>query len=320
MCESHIFCIREYVVVDRLITVFIHFLNNDGNYSKSIFFYSKPPTELSDRFSYNCKQWGFFRHISAVIQLLHPLWSVRWKSPNRSVGTCHVFTRASSWKICLCVHWRQFTFPCPVWSESIWRYVADSLKWQEGLMSRVGEDKLRNAQDDVIEWKHFPHYWTIVRGIHQSPVGSPHKGQWRVFVDLRLNKRLSKQSNRRWYGHRANYGVTVMRYASTSLQWRHNGAMASQITILTVVFSTFYSDTGQRKQQSSASLAFVRGIHRGPVNSPHKWPVTRKMFPFDDVIMFMYIMLLLLHESPTTYSDYEGHWQFIKCSYEVSWF
>ena len=30
---------------------------------------------------------------------------------------------------------------------------------------------------------------------------------------------------------------------------------------------------------------FVRGIHRGPVNSPHKWPVTRKMFPFDDVIM-----------------------------------
>ena len=41
----------------------------------------------------------------------------------------------------------------------------------------------------------------------------------------------------------------------------------------------------QRKYQSSASLAFVRGIHRGPVNSPHKWPVTRKMVPFDDVIM-----------------------------------
>ena len=41
----------------------------------------------------------------------------------------------------------------------------------------------------------------------------------------------------------------------------------------------------QRKHQSSASLAFVWGIHRGPVNSPHKWPVTRKMFPFDGVIM-----------------------------------
>ena len=34
-----------------------------------------------------------------------------------------------------------------------------------------------------------------------------------------------------------------------------------------------------------ASLAFVLGIHQWPVNSPHKWPVTRKMFPFDDVIM-----------------------------------
>ena len=63
------------------------------------------------------------------------------------------------------------------------------------------------------------------------------------------------------------------------------GAMASQITCLTIVYSTVYSDADQRKHQSSASLAFVRGIHRGPVNSPHKWPVTRKMFPFDDVIM-----------------------------------
>ena len=61
--------------------------------------------------------------------------------------------------------------------------------------------------------------------------------------------------------------------------------MASQITSLTIVYSTVYSDADQRKHQSSASLAFVRGIHRGPVNSPHKWPVTRKMFPFDDVIM-----------------------------------
>ena len=63
------------------------------------------------------------------------------------------------------------------------------------------------------------------------------------------------------------------------------GAIASQITSLTFVYSTVYSDADQRKHQRSASLAFVRGIHRGPVNSPHKWPVTRKMFPFDDVIM-----------------------------------
>ena len=63
------------------------------------------------------------------------------------------------------------------------------------------------------------------------------------------------------------------------------GAMASQITILTIVYSTVYSGADQSKHQSSASLVFVWGSHRGPVNSPHKGPVARKMVPFDDVIM-----------------------------------
>ena len=66
------------------------------------------------------------------------------------------------------------------------------------------------------------------------------------------------------------------------------GAIASQITSLTIVYSTVCSDADQRKHQSSASLAFVQGIHRGPVNSPHKWPVKREMFPFDDVIMTIF--------------------------------
>ena len=61
--------------------------------------------------------------------------------------------------------------------------------------------------------------------------------------------------------------------------------MASQITSLKIVSSTVYSDADRRKHQSSASLAFVGGIHWWPVNSPHKWPALRKMFPFDDVIM-----------------------------------
>ena len=55
------------------------------------------------------------------------------------------------------------------------------------------------------------------------------------------------------------------------------GAMASPITSLTIVYSAVYSGADQRKHQSSASLA--------PVNSPHKWPVMQKMFPFDDVFM-----------------------------------
>ena len=69
-----------------------------------------------------------------------------------------------------------------------------------------------------------------------------------------------------------------------SLQWRHNGraGVSNHQCIYCLTVST---GADQRKHQSSASLAFVRGIRRGPVNSPHKWPVTRKRFPFDDVIM-----------------------------------
>ena len=55
-------------------------------------------------------------------------------------------------------------------------------------------------------------------------------------------------------------------------------AMASQITSLTIVYSTVHSGVDQRKHQTSASLTFVRGIHWSPVNSPHKGPVTRKCF------------------------------------------
>ena len=63
--------------------------------------------------------------------------------------------------------------------------------------------------------------------------------------------------------------------------------VASQITSLTIVYSSVYSGADQRKHKSSASPAFVWGIHQWPVNSPHKWPVTRNFFPFDDVIVFL---------------------------------
>ena len=84
--------------------------------------------------------------------------------------------------------------------------------------------------------------------------------------------------------------------AAYMLHHHYNGvimsAMASQITSLTIVYSTIYSGADQRKLQSSASLAFVRGIHRVPVNSPHKWPVKREMFPFHDVIMPVFVPVM----------------------------
>ena len=73
-------------------------------------------------------------------------------------------------------------------------------------------------------------------------------------------------------------------------------AMTSQITSLTIVYSTVYSGAVQRKHQSSASPAFVRRTHRWPVNSPHKGPVTRQMFPFDNVIMEVYFQGCAWHQ------------------------
>ena len=65
-------------------------------------------------------------------------------------------------------------------------------------------------------------------------------------------------------------------------------AVVSQITGVSIVCSTVCSGADQINHQSSASLAFVRGIHRSPVNSQHKGEVTRKMFPCDDFIMSRY--------------------------------
>ena len=79
------------------------------------------------------------------------------------------------------------------------------------------------------------------------------------------------------------------------LQWCHNGH--DSISNHQPHDSTVHSGADQRKHQSSPSLAFVRGIHGRLVNSPHKGPVTWKMFPFDDIIMIMqhtYIIYMML--------------------------
>ena len=86
-----------------------------------------------------------------------------------------------------------------------------------------------------------------------------------------------------------NYHNHILAHVSGMLFSHYNDAimspMAFQITSLTIVYSIVYSGADQRKYQSFASLAFVRGIHRWPVNFPHKGLVTGKMFPFDDVTM-----------------------------------
>ena len=69
-----------------------------------------------------------------------------------------------------------------------------------------------------------------------------------------------------------------------ALQWRHNGSNGvSNHQPHDYLLNRLFRRRS-KKTPKLPSLAVVRGIHRWPVNSPHKWSVTRKMFPFDDVI------------------------------------
>ena len=82
------------------------------------------------------------------------------------------------------------------------------------------------------------------------------------------------------------YGQTGTKTSTTHYVDVIMDAMASQITSVMIVCSIVYLCADKRKQQSSVSLAIVKEIDRWPVNSPHKRPVTQKIFPFDDVIMY----------------------------------
>ena len=95
---------------------------------------------------------------------------------------------------------------------------------------------------------------------------------------IHVSKRVSHCLG--WYPDTLPWSKVTRHYNDVILN-----AMASQNSGVSIVCSTVGSAGDQRKHQSSASLAFVRGIHRLPVNSPHKRPVMRKISPFDDVIM-----------------------------------
>ena len=137
-------------------------------------------------------------------------------------------------------------------------------------------------------------------GPGEFPTQRPVTRSFDVSFDLRLNKWLSKQPWGWWFEtplwslwRQCNEKNRIITSYECNSKFRCNyidvimGTMTSQITSLFSVYSTVYSGADQGKYQISASLAFVWGIHRGPVNSPHKWPVARKMLPFDDVIMVL---------------------------------
>ena len=114
----------------------------------------------------------------------------------------------------------------------------------------------------------------------------------KVFVTIAQLNKLSKRTEEQTEEADREHSTRILR---PRVQWSGNGtciilhnsdvimgAKASLINCLTSVYSTVHSCADQRKHQSSASLPFVRGEFTG------EWPVTRKMFPFDDVIMMYY--------------------------------
>ena len=122
------------------------------------------------------------------------------------------------------------------------------------------------AIDKYIQLQIFPQSMNYIGKYPQIHLFWPYER--RQFITFGCSNRLQKIKSR---------------YASpfaTPVNWHYSdiimSTMASQITSLRVVYSKFYSGADERKHQSFASLAFVMGIHRWPVNSPHNWPVTRK--------------------------------------------
>ena len=130
---------------------------------------------------------------------------------------------------------------------------------------------------------------------------------WSLLVkELQKRKKL-RTCNYNFYVYARRFSVRVedplrttrmsmnqfLHHGLLALQWRHNESdgVSNHRCDDCLLYRVF------RKHQSSASLASVRGIHRSSVNSPHKGPVTRKMFPSDDVIMCRGVPSLNMYES-----------------------
>ena len=137
---------------------------------------------------------------------------------------------------------------------------------------------IRNSQTVTRDkgWFQITHKCSAAVNITKSIFGLVKHTSW---CDTSHVSRCTKNPKATWMGLRIR--LNAPHYIGVIMS-----AMVSQITCVLIVCSTGYSGADQREHQSSASpRAFVGGIHRWPVDSPHKGPVTRKMFPFDDVII-----------------------------------
>ena len=190
--------------------------------------------------------------------------------------------------------WKPFSITGPLWREStamerlsIYRtlYERNPSVWK--LCSHYWPFVCKGHP---LPWNRFPHWWLLVRRIHRN---SPHKEPvMRGFDDCCLLEQAVEQtdgilliSNAILFilHHCVEVNSRIKLSCNMPLQWRHNehdGVSNHQLhdCLLNRLF---------RRRSKKTSKLRVTGLCAGksPVNSPHKWPVTRKMFPFDDVIM-----------------------------------
>ena len=140
----------------------------------------------------------------------------------------------------------------------LWRYTCllllISMVWHRQAIFKSKGDKLSSSAECRI--------WTRVFGTE-----SPTDWMVNIFTNNLWCTHEKACHNKITYMLYGTYCTSNIHYSDVIMR-----AMVSQITSLTIVYSTVYSGADQRKHQDSTSLAFVQGIHRWPVNSPHKWP------------------------------------------------
>ena len=112
-------------------------------------------------------------------------------------------------------------------------------------------DNVKVCHDDVIKWKYFPCYWPFVRGIHRSPVNSPHKGQWRgalmFSLICALNKRMGKQSWDWWFE------------TPSRSSWRHCNVTETMVTSSCHEYNFRFTTPLSRHSTGQRWIPFTKG-------------------------------------------------------------
>ena len=159
---------------------------------------------------YSCQ--NVHRRETRTVGLERRYW-VRWSTQSScwffvSLYLWKPFNDWSSGRWVYFTRWKIINIKKLFWNECVTRF------WSVLSVPAVGL-AVNGTHDDVIKWNHFPRYWPFVRGIHRSPVNSPHKGQWRgalmfslicVWINGWVNNREVGDLRR----HRGHYDVIVM--------------------------------------------------------------------------------------------------------------